>query len=169
MKVPDELWINLGKEFKVLNSSRFCQDLILKLKHKADELLDLPQTKFQFINDWDGHKIIKFIYSKITKLKVGENFLLSEFSLLTQLNVGLLYLLGNTFQYVKLKIDQRYGYVVSLENFTADQKIINFFKEIIIASEKSHENSSIVLTILPMELLYSKCYNNCNPNYLVLY
>jgi len=113
---------------------------------------------FQFIQNYDSHRIIAEIYDRLEKLESEKTLVLIGYSLLTQLNIGLLYLLGNSFNKIIVEIHDNEGYRLKLENYRRNEKVLKYLDEILIASHNACKQNMAVWSIIPITVLYGKIY-----------
>ncbi|XP_025995352.1 cap-specific mRNA (nucleoside-2'-O-)-methyltransferase 2 isoform X2 [Solenopsis invicta] len=176
--LPEELEIKMGKSFNKVRSSRFCDLTILQILNKIDNVMqDMHSTvcfppaeftkelaqqidpshevlSFQFVQDYDSHQTIIKIYDRLEKLQSDQTLVLVGYSLLTQLNIGLLYLLGNFFENIIVEIHDNEGYRLKLQAYRRNEKVLNYFREILTASHNACKENMAIWSIIPVTVLY---------------
>ncbi|XP_011299350.1 cap-specific mRNA (nucleoside-2'-O-)-methyltransferase 2 [Fopius arisanus] len=175
------LMINLGKFYEKIQSSRFCFPRMLKNLisgfHVLDEFnlnLEFPEAaaKTEFIEKMrrEDKKVFSFsltdkvdtnliekIYEILESIEENDSIVLLGYCLLSQLNVGILYLLGHAFKTLEIEAENDLGVVVTLENFRNRKKMIDNFREIIEAANNARESNKIVISIFPISQLLCAC------------
>lgn len=176
--LPEAVEIQTGKLFNKLRSSRFCDSKILQILNRIDNIMrdmsatvcfppaeitrDLAQQidpsheilSFQFVQDHDGHRTIAEIYERLEKLESGRTLVFIGYSLLTQLNIGLLYLLGKSFNKITVEVNDEEGYRLKLETYRRNERVLNYLHEILVVSHNAREDNMAVWSIIPMTVLY---------------
>ncbi|XP_011688619.1 PREDICTED: cap-specific mRNA (nucleoside-2'-O-)-methyltransferase 2 isoform X2 [Wasmannia auropunctata] len=109
---------------------------------------------FQFVQDHDGHRTIAEIYERLEKLESGRTLVFIGYSLLTQLNIGLLYLLGKSFNKITVEVNDEEGYRLKLETYRRNERVLNYLHEILVVSHNAREDNMAVWSIIPMTVLY---------------
>ncbi|XP_033323110.2 cap methyltransferase 2 [Megalopta genalis] len=179
-KLPGDLQISLGKAFHTVLSSRLCHDGILRIKTKMDDILvsmghkiEYPHIKkvtrlkkeilskrgrkiitFQYTDIYDSHRIIVNICETVHSLDTGDILVLVGYSLLTCLNVGLLYLLSCTFDSLIIQHSTDIGSMIILKNYRCDKEILKNFTDIKDISSNIQQTERAVLQIIPATILY---------------
>lgn len=175
------LEIRGGRSFNKVRSSHFCDSRIQQMLNKIDDILRdtrftmlyhalcFPSAEtieeqridpthemlcFQFVRDYDSHRTIADIYNRLEKLQIGQTLVLIGYSLLTQLNVGLLYLLGGLFDKITVEICYNEGYRIKLEKYKHDDKILSNLHEIFMASTNILQENMTIWSIIPITFLY---------------
>ncbi|RLU27367.1 hypothetical protein DMN91_001169 [Ooceraea biroi] len=174
------LEIQTGKLFSKIRSSRFCDTRILQMLNTIDNVMqDTRSTvcfppaeaitqlsteqqndpnyeilSFEFVHNYDSHRTITQVSDRLDKLQTGQTLILLGYSLLTQLNVGLLYLLSSSFEKIIIETCDNEGYRVKLETYRRNEKIINNLQEILAASHNARKENMAVWSIVPMMILY---------------
>lgn len=115
---------------------------------------------FQFVQDYDSHRTITKIYDRLEKLQSEQTLIFVGYSLLTQLNIGLLYLLGNLFSKIIVEIHDNEGYRLKLETYRRNEKVLNCLREILTASYNARQENMAIWSIIPMAVLYGKIHGN---------
>ncbi|XP_071559620.1 cap-specific mRNA (nucleoside-2'-O-)-methyltransferase 2-like isoform X1 [Temnothorax nylanderi] len=176
--LPEALEIQTGKLFNKVRSSRFCDLQILQILIKIDNVMQDMRTtvcfppaeitrefaqqidrnheilSFQFVQDYDSHRTIAEIYDRLEKLQSEQTLILVGYPLLTQLNIGLLYLLGNTFNKIIVEVHDNEGYRLKLETYRRNEKVLNCLREILTASYNARQENKAIWSIIPMKVLY---------------
>ncbi|XP_018361381.1 PREDICTED: cap-specific mRNA (nucleoside-2'-O-)-methyltransferase 2 [Trachymyrmex cornetzi] len=176
--LPEALEIQTGKLFNKICSSHFCDSKITQILDKIDDVMqDMHTTvsfppaeittefvqqidpsyeilSFQFVQNYDSHWIITEIYDRLEKLESEKTLVLIGYSLLTQLNIGLLYLLGNSFNKIIVEIHDNEGYRLKLENYRRNEKVLEYLDEILVASHNAYKQNMAVWSIIPITVLY---------------
>ncbi|XP_011647004.1 cap-specific mRNA (nucleoside-2'-O-)-methyltransferase 2 isoform X1 [Pogonomyrmex barbatus] len=178
-ELPESLEIQTGKSFNKVCSSRFCDSRIQQILNNIDNILqDIPYKiirfplteitreftqqidpsheilSFQFVQDYDSHQTITKIYDRLKKLQSEQTLILIGYSLLTQLNVGLLFLLGNFFNKIIVEVHDNEGYRIKLETYQRNEKLLNYLREILIASHNARNENMAIWSIIPITVLY---------------
>lgn len=117
---------------------------------------------FQFVQDYDSHRTIAQIYDRLEKLQSERTLVLVGYSLLTQLNIGLLHLLGNFFNKIIVEVHDNEGYRLKLETYRRNEKALNYLREILTASHNARKENMSIWSIIPMTVLYGKIYGHIN-------
>lgn len=117
---------------------------------------------FQFVQDYDSHRTIAQIYDRLEELQPEQTLVLVGYSLLTQLNIGLLYLLGNSFNKITIEIHDNEGYRLKLETYRRNEKVLNYLREILTASHSACKENMSIWSIIPMMVLYGKIHGRIN-------
>lgn len=196
-KLPEKLHICSGKIFHKICNSKFCSRTALKIKNGVDDILmklgykiQFPSTEsitklenevpnksqhkilvFSSTNKYDSHEIITKIYDAVQCLNSGETLTLIGYSLLTYLNVGLLYILNCTFNLLKVIASNDVGLVITLENYNSNFMALEFLQEIKTASFNIQKQGRAVLEIIPVSILYegfNLCYSVEEYNHWVI-
>lgn len=173
--------IQSGKLFNKVRSSRFCDSKILQILTKIDHIVQKCTTvyfpsaevakelaqqidsnheilSFQFAQDDNSHQTIFKIYDQLKKLQSKQTLIFIGYSLLTQLNVGLLFLLGNFFDKIIVKVNHNEGYCIILETYRCNEEILNYLHTILIASQNALQKNMTVWSIVPIKILYGKIH-----------
>ncbi|XP_066591337.1 cap-specific mRNA (nucleoside-2'-O-)-methyltransferase 2 isoform X1 [Prorops nasuta] len=185
--LPGKLWICCGKKFKMINSSKFCTDEILEIRkiffiamenlylelelpsseniEKAKmNIKDMPSFKclvFKYTAIYPTSMVIQQFYEKLKVLEEGEGLFLIGYSLLTQVNVGLLHLIANSFHSVEFQATPELGYLIILRNFKRSYKVQRLFIQLVDASDLAESEDKTILTIYPIcNLVDSPFYNH---------
>ncbi|XP_020279449.1 cap-specific mRNA (nucleoside-2'-O-)-methyltransferase 2 isoform X3 [Pseudomyrmex gracilis] len=174
--LPESVEIQTGKSFTKVRSSRFSDVQCLNVLNTLDTIIvretgtticfpsanltreqqEDPNQEilnFQFVPVFDNHKTIIEICDRFKKLRTGQALTLVGYSLLTQLNVGLLYLLGNCFDKVVVTICDNEGYHIRLETYQPNEKVSNILHEILAISNSEQNKHKAVWSIIPGILL----------------
>lgn len=102
--------------------------------------------------------MIAEIYDRLEKLRIGQTLVLVGYSLLTQLNIGLLHLLSGFFDKITVDICDNEGYRIKLETYKRNDKAFNDLREIFTASQNARKDNMIIWSIIPITILYGKIY-----------
>ncbi|XP_029155905.1 LOW QUALITY PROTEIN: cap-specific mRNA (nucleoside-2'-O-)-methyltransferase 2 [Nylanderia fulva] len=182
LQAPD-LEIRGGKSFNKVCSSHFCDSKILQMLNQIDDKLRDTRSKalysfvfssaemiqeqridptyeilsFQFFRDYDSHRTIAEIYDRLEQLQIGQTLVLIGYSLLTQLNVGLLYLVGDLFDNIIVEVHDNEGYRIKLEKYRRNDKILNNLLEILRASNNMRDQN-MIWSVIPITFLY-ECHH----------
>lgn len=124
---------------------------------------------FQFVQDYDSHRTIAEIYARLEKLQCGQTLIFVGYSLLTQLNISLLYLLGNFFNKIIVEIHDNEGYRFKLESYRQNEKVLNYLYEILTASCNVRQENLTIWSIIPITVLYGKIHRCVNEKILILF
>ncbi|XP_063983407.1 cap-specific mRNA (nucleoside-2'-O-)-methyltransferase 2 [Diachasmimorpha longicaudata] len=186
---PGPLKIILGKPFEKVLSSRFCESIILghlsfcfeqingrRLKCEFPHVK--PKNRFLEEMQKENKRVYSFGYSPavdpnlirkvneiVESIEEGQTIILLEYSLLTQLNLGILYLLGHAFEKLVIQLRQDLGSVVTLNNARKPDKVREAFREIIEAFETAKANNKVIVSIFPITKL---CASELNPYLLTI-
>lgn len=117
---------------------------------------DCQTLSFKFIDICDSHQIISNISNQLEKLQIGQTLILIGYCLLTQLNVNLLYILGNSFDNIIVEIHDNESYHIKLENYRHDKKVLNYLHEILKASCNTNRDNTRIWSVIPITVLYGK-------------
>lgn len=113
---------------------------------------------FQFIHVYNSHQIIVEVCNRLEKLQIEQTLVLINYPLLTQLSVGLLYILGNSFDKIAIEIYADKGYRIILETYRPDEKILNHLRTVLAASYNTRNENMAIWSIMPMTILYGKIH-----------
>lgn len=181
---PAALEIQTGRSFKKVRSSRFCDVRVLQMLNTIDNVMEdtlrvavcfppagtigqyaeqradpsCEMLSFQFIRDHDGHGTIAAVCDRLEKLQTGQTLVLFGYSLLTQLNVGLLHLLSSSFERITAETCDNEGYRLKLEIYRRNEKVLNDLHEILAASHRARKENMAIWSIIPILILYGKIY-----------
>ncbi|XP_076626936.1 cap methyltransferase 2 [Colletes latitarsis] len=178
-KLPENLKIILGKIFHKVYSSKFCDRNVLKIQNSVDDILSNMEYKIQFpsiktlnkfknetrktnyeilsfhyTDIYDSHEVITKICDALQNLTNEDTLILIGYSLLTHLNVGLLYLISCAFNSVELKLCKSMGLKISLNHYNYDLKILKQLLEIKTVSSNAQERGYAILEIIDASFLY---------------
>lgn len=191
--MPEVLEIQTGKFFNKVCSSRFCDSKILQILIKIDKVMrdmcttvcfppaeitgELAQQidpnyeilNFQFVQDYDGHRTIAEIYNRLKKLQSEQTLIFVGYSLLTQLNIGLLYLLGNFFDKIIVEVHDIEGYRLRLETYRHNEKVLNYLHKILTESNNARQENMAIWSIIPIRVLYGKIHVYINEKTFILF
>ncbi|KAF7997281.1 hypothetical protein HCN44_005558 [Aphidius gifuensis] len=182
----EDIKITLGLSYEIIQSSRFCITKLLKAFNSTFEIqkelsivIDYPfieqtnkyieenkndDTKFllfQYTTMANNNLIIKNLYDTLKTLKKNNELILIGYSLLSQFNVGLLYLLAHTFDNIIMKTNDYLGCIIKLSNFNNNEYIIDYFKIIFDTSNSIEQNKQTILSVVPIkELCDCKMYHS---------
>ncbi|XP_072747388.1 cap-specific mRNA (nucleoside-2'-O-)-methyltransferase 2 isoform X1 [Anoplolepis gracilipes] len=178
LRTPETLEIQTGKSFNKVYSSYFCHLKIHRILNKIDDIvrdtrstirfpsaeLTREQTQridpaletlsFQFVHDYDSHRTIAEIYDRLKKFQTGQTLVLVGYSLLTQLNIGLLHLLSGFFEKITIEINDNEGYRIKLETYKHNDKVLNNLREILTTSHNARKDNMTIWSIIPTMILY---------------
>ncbi|XP_046739666.1 cap-specific mRNA (nucleoside-2'-O-)-methyltransferase 2 [Diprion similis] len=176
----DALQICCGKLFLKVQSSKFCMGKFLKIRNRVFELseklgIDRPYNQVESIrnfvnvleNDTKNYRYLSFepsitensnnTLSKINKILENiverDSLVLIGYSLLTQLNVGILYILAHMFQSLGVILNEKFGCIVILKHNLRTKSTMECFKEVHNATIKAEASSESVLSVLPITKL----------------
>lgn len=180
---PD-LYITIGKPYRWVQSSRFCSKQISEVYNllfqafnmEGNLQFSLPDRnsikKFEnesFIEN-QSVKTLYFCYTEtcnnnhtIARIKQtllnfvkGEDLILFGYLLLSQLNVGLIYLLSCTFEKVEFTINDKIGCYISLKNFIGKESILNKLEIVYKTAENAASKNFTILSVIAVTDLYGK-------------
>ncbi|XP_015438040.1 PREDICTED: cap-specific mRNA (nucleoside-2'-O-)-methyltransferase 2-like [Dufourea novaeangliae] len=179
IELPEDLQITSGKLFRRIRSSGFCNDNVLKMQNSTDDILvnmghniQFPSTEninqlkevlnqsghklliFQYTDDHDSHKIINKIYDAVQNLDIGDTLVLTGYSLLSYLNVGLLYVMRCTFESLKLNLCNKTGAKIILEHYNYNMKVLKYLMDVKAVSSSIQETGNAVIQIISPPFLY---------------
>lgn len=176
----DALHINYGKSFSKVQSSKFCTGKFLKIRNSVFELsdklgLDPPRDQLQsiqkFVNeverDSKNYKYLHFkqsiaennnktfseINTKLSSILEGDSLVLIGYSLLTQLNVGVLYILAHMFRSLGLIFNEQFGCIIILKHNLLTDSILECFKKVQNATIEAEAAGKSVLSVIPITKL----------------
>jgi len=115
---------------------------------------------FQFVYNYDSHRTISEVCDRLGKLQIGQTLILFGYSLLTQLNIGLLHLLSSFFEKVIIETCDNMGYCIKLEAYQHNENIMNKLHEILATSYNARKKNMAIWSILPITILYGKIHMN---------
>lgn len=167
--LPGALSITLARKFRKLYSSKFCYADALKIRNFIDDILEKLGHKIQFpcleeptelppkysmlhfdpLQHYDPCIIIDKFLKELKTFKDGETLILLNYPLLTHFNVELLYLLGSTFNSLKIELCDNLGSKIILEHYNHQDKLIKDLVDIELISNDAKENEKIVLRLFP--------------------
>lgn len=110
---------------------------------------------FQFVH-YDSHQTIAKIYNRLKNLQPKQTLIFVGYSLLTQLNVGLLFLLGNFFDKIIVEVHHNEDYLLKLETYRCNEKVLNYLHKILTVSYNAHQENMAIWSIIPISILYGK-------------
>lgn len=119
---------------------------------------DHDTLNFQFIHVYNNHQIIVQICNQLEKLQIEHKLVLVNYPLLTQLSVGLLYILEHSFEKITIEICANKGYRIILETYRPDERVLNHLRTIFDASYDALNENMVIWSIIPMTILYGKIY-----------
>lgn len=120
-------------------------------KGDADKVLNFEYTSLS-----DSHKLITEVYDALAGLEKNSNIIFVGYSLLSQLSIGLLYILAHTFDSLELRASDTMGCVITLKGNTADEKVSKYMREITNASSEAKRKGEAVLSVVPISTLCGK-------------
>ncbi|KAK2575014.1 hypothetical protein KPH14_008761 [Odynerus spinipes] len=170
----------IGKSFHKIYNSRFCERRILNIKIDVEDILDKLRLKKHFPSDedtdyllqqicrtsdyktlilrytsiYDSSRIISKLWEQIQILSDGDSLVLIGYSLLTHLNVSLLYLLHYAFRILKLKPHDKVGCLIILKHYKNDADILRLWKKIISTENELRNEGKATLSFIPVTCLY---------------
>lgn len=100
--------------------------------------------------------MIAEFYDRLEKFQTGQTLVLVGYSLLTQLNIGLLHLLSGFFDKINVEICDNEGYRIKLETYRRNDKVLNDLREILTASHNARKDNMTIWSIIPVTILYGK-------------
>ena len=121
----------------------------------------VPKTKvlhFEYTSEQNNYEVINSLHKTLKNCEQGDNILLIGYSLLSQLNVGLLNLLARFFVSLIFQSDIKVGYVIILNYYISDSEMQNYEK-ILQVAETANSKDMIVLTVFSMLDLCGKGYS----------
>ncbi|XP_014233319.1 cap-specific mRNA (nucleoside-2'-O-)-methyltransferase 2 isoform X1 [Trichogramma pretiosum] len=171
--------IKEGKQFTNILSSRFCTvqvaeifEILFKIANEEKEIV-LPNAKSlsRFVNEMQLDKQYKLVYFEFTKmyanndvmsklinifctLNVGDNLAFFGFLLLTQLNVGILFLLSDTFEDVEFGVNEQIGFYILFKNLTKNDYVLKNIQDIKEKLQVMDIKNKTVLSIVPITQIY---------------
>lgn len=116
-----------------------------------DEILNC-----QFARVYDSHQTIVEIYDRLKTLQTKQTLILIGYPLLSQLNVGLLYILGNSFNKTTINIHDNGNCYIKLETYQQNENVLNHFHKILAASYDARKENMAIWSVIPMTVLYGK-------------
>ncbi|XP_043674264.1 cap-specific mRNA (nucleoside-2'-O-)-methyltransferase 2-like isoform X1 [Vespula pensylvanica] len=169
----------IGKPFYKLFNSRFCNSRILNIQIDLENILDILHLKKFFPSNEDTHnllqelhttlncKILCFQYTDIPcdskiisrlcqllqMLVYKDSLVLIGYSLLSRLNVSLLYLLSYTFHSIELQSHDKVGCIIILKNYKNDASILKIWEKINITENALRTEGKTILSLLPVSYL----------------
>lgn len=174
------LHIDYGKKFSKVQSSKFCMGKFLKIRNKAFDLLaklgiEHPCNELQSIQDFvsemegdsshykylnfeqsfneNNSKMLSEMNKELINIQKGDSLVLIGYSLLTQLNVGVLYILSHMFQSLGLILNEQLGCMIILKYNLRTESILECFKKVHAATIEAEAVGESVLSILPITKL----------------
>ncbi|KZC07331.1 FtsJ methyltransferase domain-containing protein 1 [Dufourea novaeangliae] len=183
MELPENLQITTGKLFHRICSSKFCNDNILNIQTSVHDILvdmglnvQFPSIEtinelrndvlsqsghqiliFQYTDVHDSHNIINKTYDAVQNLDLGDTLVLTGYSLLTYLNVGLLYLVSCAFETLKITLCGKTGAKITFEYYNNNMQVLKYLADIKAVSLSVQETGNSVLHVIPPLFLYD-CY-----------
>ena len=175
----------MGKPYRRIQSSKFSTIKVLRTQNRIFEIIDtmnlsidfpskenlvqyledknytgMPNIKvlqFQHTNEQNNYEMIHKVHETLKNCLKGDDIILIGYSLLSQLNVGLLNLLARFFVSLIFKPDSKVGYVVILKYYISDSEKESFEKLLEVA-ETAKSRDMIVLSVFSMLDLCGKEY-----------
>ncbi|XP_043475485.1 cap-specific mRNA (nucleoside-2'-O-)-methyltransferase 2 isoform X1 [Leptopilina heterotoma] len=147
-----KLWINFGKPYRRIQSSKFVPTKILKTLNQSFEVMEIMNIcsdftteesvikyldrmrfneelttiiKFKHINEENNYQLINDIYETLGKIAQGNNLVFIGYSLFSQMNVGLLKLVSRFFYSMNFQPDNNLGYVIIFNNLLSEKNTIS--------------------------------------------
>ncbi|XP_015185420.1 PREDICTED: cap-specific mRNA (nucleoside-2'-O-)-methyltransferase 2 [Polistes dominula] len=182
-----------GKPFCRVFNSKFYNIRILNMQNEIENILDELQLKnYSFPSDEDtvnllqelhitsnyltlclqytnlnyNSTLIFQIYELLYTLVIHENLVLIGYSLLTRLNISLLYLLNYTFESMELIPHEKVGCLIILKNYKNNPNIFKMWEKIVQINKKLQTEGKTVLSLIPISHLCDwEAYNKiveCN-------
>ncbi|XP_057328237.1 cap-specific mRNA (nucleoside-2'-O-)-methyltransferase 2 isoform X1 [Microplitis mediator] len=172
----EELKISVGAAYLKSRNSKFCESQIFKIYDSVIEIMNTlelewfyPDKKsamtfitnnkiinylsFQYDLEFHNYNTAKKVYDMIIRLKEHETLVLIGYSLLTQFNVGILYLLSHTFEHVTMELISDLGCIIRLENYCVKNQTINKLKDILQAFNIAENNGQDIISVVPITTL----------------
>lgn len=183
--ILSNIWINIGKPYSCIKSSRFCsvrvseiynlifQTISLKdnqhLSFPTDEIMASYEIRLQTSSD-ETVKILKFHYTEIydnnvtislfkrviSSLQVGDDLFVFGFLLLTQFHGGIVYLLAHTFENVEFTINEEVGCIIHFKCFKNHDLVLTKLEQIHETQDTAALSGKVILSIISVMELYSK-------------
>lgn len=174
------LEIQKGKMSHGIYNSRFCEAKILQILNEVNDVIKdmhfaacFPSTKitetriqllnqhydslsFQLIHIYDSQQIIVKICDQLERLSIGQTLVLTDYPMLTQFSVGLLYILGNSFEEMMMEIHDK-GYHIILKTYRSN-KVLNYLHMIRDALYNALDENMSIWSIVPITILYGKVH-----------
>lgn len=170
----------VGKTFHKIYNSRFCETIILNIQTDIEKLLHQMNLKISFPSDEDTNELLKKIYetssyktltfrytdiyssfrfiSKLYEvlqtLSQGDNLVIIGYTLLTHLNISLLYLLMHIFDILKLKPHEKVGCIIILKNYKNNANIMQLWRVIYNMQSELQKEGKTILSPVPIIHLY---------------
>lgn len=123
-----------------------------------DETNNYKYLSFKESFHVNNNKTLNKINKKLKSISKGDSLVLIGYSLLTQLNVGVLYLLAHTFQSLGIIMNEKFGCIIILKYNLLIHSILECFKEVHKAIIKAEAVGETVLSVLPITKLCGKKY-----------
>lgn len=119
---------------------------------------------FQYTDIHCNSKIISRLCQLLQMLVYEDSLVLIGYSLLTRLNVSLLYLLNYTFYSVELQRHDKVGCLIILKNYKNDANILKIWNKINITENALRTEGKTILSLFPVSCLCGKIYyyNECS-------
>ncbi|XP_014616510.1 PREDICTED: cap-specific mRNA (nucleoside-2'-O-)-methyltransferase 2 [Polistes canadensis] len=181
-----------GKPFYRVFNSKFYNIKILNIQNEIENILDELQLKSCFPSDEDtvnllqelnitpsyitlcfqytdlhyNSTLISKIYELLCTFVIDDNLVLIGYSLLTRLNISLLYLLNYTFESMELIPHKKVGCLIILKNYKNNANIFKMWEKIVKTDKKLRTEGKTILSLIPISHLcdwkaYSKIVE-CN-------
>jgi hypothetical protein len=134
----------------------------MKMQHLWND--SYKTVYFQYHEIYNNDETIVRIKKTIASLRKGDSLILFGFLLLSQFNVGLIYLLTHTFDCVEFNVNDEIGCSVIFKNFKSEGFILQEIEQIYKITKDIIKDNKIVLSIISMLELYGKNKKNniCN-------
>ncbi|XP_043274576.1 uncharacterized protein [Venturia canescens] len=173
----DELLISTGKPYEKIESSKFSAVRILQIYNEVLRLgnelgfsgtIPSPEVikefeeenksikkvlNFEYTSQPNNHKLINQIYNALSNVEKNQSLVLLGYSMLSRLNVGLLYFLARTFDSVEIEPSDKCGCIITLKDFKEVEAVKKIFEQIIVASRAAEQIGHAVLSVLPITKL----------------
>lgn len=177
--------MTMGKPYRRIQSSKFATIKILRTQNRIFEIMDtinlsvdfptkenavqylesknysgMPNIRvlqFQHTSEKNNYELIHKVHETLKNCVKGDDIVLIGYSLLSQLNVGLLNLLARFFVSLIFQPDSKVGYVVILKYYISDSEKESFEKLIEVA-ETAKSKNMMVLSVFSMLDLCGKEY-----------
>ena len=174
-----ELRISTGKPYERIESSKFCTATVLKSYKAALAIMneirpagEIPSREcveefsknipadrkilhfgFTKVN---SHELINMVAEAMGKLEKDQSLILLGYSLLSQLSVGVLYLLAHTFETLEILVSETLGCIVTLNNNMKVENVAESLRNIFEASTQAIGRGEAVLSIVSISTLCGK-------------
>lgn len=133
---------------------------VIEYEHKLQQLYNNTYKiiKFRYTEIYNNSQTILQIKETLQTLQNGEHLILLGFLLLTQFNIGFIYLLSHIFENVEFAMDENIGCSVIFKNFKKRELILDKVEQVYKIAENVTKNDNVILSVMSVTDIYGKIY-----------